>query len=256
VSVPGAVSDPSRVAAREVAFPGHGADEVRGYLALPASLARPGPGVIVIHEAMGLNEHIRDVARRFANAGYAALAPDLYTREGAPPEELEAVMRAMQAVPDERVIGDLEGAAAALAQADGVIGRLGCIGFCSGGRQCLLFACNTARLSAAVDCWGGYIRRASRDALTTPERPVPPIEMVERLGCPLMVAIGAEDQNPSVEDGEALRERLEAAGKEYRLDVYEGAGHAFFADYRPTYRPEAARALWARVLEFFGEHLR
>ncbi len=164
-------------------------------------------------------------------------------------------MRVMLAQPDERVIGDLESAADFLAEQSEASDKIGCVGFCSGGRQTLLLACSSDRLDAAVDCWGGFIRSADREAETTPERPVPVIDLAERLGCPLMIAVGAEDQNPSPEDAEARAERLRAAGKAFEPDVYEGAGHAFFADYRPNYVEEAAFWLWDRMTGFLGRAL-
>lgn len=255
MSVAGEVADPARVEASEVEFSGHGEDEVGAYLARPAQRDGSLPGLIVIHEAMGLNEHIRDVARRFANRGYTALAPDLYTREGAPPEgDFDQIKRVMHAMPDERIVGDLEGAAALLAEREEV-GRVGCVGFCSGGRQTLLFACNTARLAAAVDCWGGSVLRANPDAETTPQRPLPVIEMLDRLACPLLLVGGGEDQNPSPADVEAIAERLEAAGKRFETEVYEGAGHAFFADYRPNYHEASAFKLWERMNAFLDAQL-
>jgi carboxymethylenebutenolidase len=256
-SVPGALADPSAVADEEVVFAGAGGDEVRGFLARPREEG-PWPGVIVIHEAFGLNGHIRDVARRIANVGYVALAPDLYTREGAPPPDagLDAIRPLMLSQPDAQIVGDLEGAAERLRSRLDVTGAVGCIGFCSGGRQTLLFACSSDALDAAIDCWGGSITRASPDHETTPERPVPVIDLVPRLSCPLMAVIGAEDGNPSPADGELLRERLSGVDvAETRVDIYPDAGHAFFADYRPTYRPEAAARLWPEIVRFFGRHL-
>jgi carboxymethylenebutenolidase len=255
--VPGAVSDPSRIAAEELQVTGDGGVRVNGYLARPA---QPGtyPAMIVIHEAGGLNDHIRDVSDRFANIGYVALAVDLYTREGGPPpmDDVQKMMERLFSIPDARVIGDLEGAADHLRARDDVSGQIGCIGFCMGGRYSLLFACSSDRLSAAVDCWGGFIDKATHEDLTTPERPVPPLELADRLHCPLLAAIGAEDQNPSPELGRALLERARARGQEVEVDVYEGAGHAFFADYRPTYRPDAAAKLWAKVVPFLERHLK
>ena len=134
--------------------------------------------------------------------------------------------------------------------------RIGCIGFCMGGRLALLFACSSDRVRAVVDCWGGFIDKATFDERTTPERPVPPLDLADRLSCPLLGAIGAEDQNPSPELGAELRERAGRSGQEVEVDVYEGAGHAFFADYRPTYRPEPAARLWQRVVPFLERHLK
>ena len=256
MAVPGAVLDTEAVLGEDVRFAGADGDEIRGYLARPAQ-AGEHPGLIVIHEAFGLNDHIRDVARRFANIGYTALAPDLYSREGGvDAADREAVFAAMYAQHDERVIGDLEGAAHELLRRDDTTGAVGCIGFCSGGRQTLLFACNTDKLSAAVDCWGGFTLRASADAQTTPQRPVTVIDQLDRLSCPTLVVVGAEDGNPSPHDAERLAERARAAGVDLRVSVYEDAGHAFFADYRPTYREPAAHRLWDEITAFLGRHLR
>lgn len=254
--VPGAVGAPSRIGAEELTFTGAGGTQINGYLARPTATGSH-PGMIVIHEAMGLNEHIRDVANRFANIGYVALAVDLYTREGGPPpmDDREAVMKRLFLISDETVLGDLEGAADHLRALDGVTGRIGCIGFCMGGRYTLLFACASDRLNAAVDCWGGFIDRATPDERTTSPRPTPPLEIAGRLSCPLLAAIGAEDQRPSPALGEQLRERAASSGQEVKVDIYDSAGHAFFADYRLTYRPAAAAKLWAEIVPFLQRHL-
>ena len=254
--VPGAVTDTGRVEAEELTFAGDGGQQVNAYLARPADGASH-PAVVVIHEASGLVDHTRDVSNRFANIGYAALAVDLYTREGGPPpmDDFEKVMERLFSIPDARVLGDLEGAADYLRGREDVTGRIGCIGFCMGGRYTLLFACSSDRLSAAVDCWGGFIEEASPGHVSTPERPVPPLELADKLRCPLLAAIGAEDQNPSPEAGAQLLERARTSGQEIEVDVYEGAGHAFFADYRPNYRAQPAARLWQAIVPFFARHL-
>jgi carboxymethylenebutenolidase len=256
--VPGAVLDPAVIAAEDLTYPGAGGTAVNGYLARPAHAARPLPGMIVIHEAGGLGDHIRDVVRRIANLGYVALGVDLFTREGGPPPagDLPALMARLFSMPDARILGDLEGAADLLRARPDVSARVGCIGFCLGGRLTLLFACASDRLDAAVDCWGGFIDRSTPDERSTPERPMPPLDLVERLHCPLMAALGADDHNPSPALAVRLRERLRATPHETVIDVYEGAGHAFFADYRPSYRPEPAALLWERVVGFLAAHLK
>jgi carboxymethylenebutenolidase len=258
--VPGAVSDASRISAEELTFGCANGAPVNGYLARPADpdpANSSHPGVIVIHEAMGLNDHIRDVTNRFANLGYVALGVDLYTHDGGPPpmDDREAMMKRLFAMSDAAALADLEGAANFLRARDDVSGRVGCIGFCMGGRYTLLFACASDRLNAAVDCWGGFIDKATPEERATPARPMPPLEMAEKLSCPLLAAVGAEDQNPSPELGAQLGVRASVSGQEVKVDVYEGAGHAFFADYRPTYRPEPAAKLWAEIVPFFAKHL-
>jgi len=266
--VPGGLADPARVAGEDLTFAGAGGTQVNGYLARPVDAGTPDaagsdpvgrarPAMIVIHEAMGLNEHIRDIVNRFANIGYVALGVDLYTREGGPPPmgDMQALMQRLFSMSDETVLGDLEGAADFLRARDDVSGKVGCIGFCMGGRYTLLFAGASDRLDAAIDCWGGFIDRATPDERSTPARPTPPLELADKLACPLLAAVGAEDQNPSPELGEQLRERGAASGQEVKVDVYEGAGHAFFADYRPNYRPAAAAKLWGEIVPFLARHL-
>jgi carboxymethylenebutenolidase len=256
--VPGAVTDPTRVRAEELTFAGADGTAVNGYLAWPArDEHQPWPAMIVIHEAGGLREHIKDVANRFANLGYLSLAVDLYTRDGGPPpmDDVQAVMTRLFGMSDANALGDLEGAADFLRADDRASGKVGCIGFCMGGRYTLLFACASDRLDAAVDCWGGFIDKATLEERSTEARPTPPLELAGQLRCPLLGAIGAEDHNPSPELGEQLRARAGASGQEVKVDVYEGAGHAFFADYRPTYRPGPAAKLWGEIVPFLERQL-
>jgi carboxymethylenebutenolidase len=256
--VPGALTDPAAVRAEMLTFAGTEDTAVNGYLALPAAGAgRPAPAMIVIHEAGGLGDHIKDVANRFANLGYVTLAIDMYTREGGPPpmDDFKVVMERLFGMSDARAIGDLEGAADFLRARSDVSGKVGCIGFCMGGRYALLFACASDRLDAAVDCWGGFVDMADLEERSSAARPTPPIELAGKLHCPLYAAIGTEDHNPSPQIGEQLRAAASASGQEVRVDVYEGAGHAFFADYRPTYRPEPAAKLWLEVVRFLERHL-
>ncbi len=254
--VPGAVTDTAALAAEELTFPGAGGEAINAYLVRPAA---PGalPGMIVIHEAGGLGEHIRDVCDRIAQLGYVTIGVDMYTRDGGPPPpgDMDALMARLFSMSDANALGDLEGAADLLRAREDATGRVGCIGFCMGGRYTLLFACASDRLDAAVDCWGGFIDRATPDERSTPLRPTPPLEIAERLRCPLLAAVGAQDTNPSPEIAAQLRERAAASGQPAQVDVYEDAGHAFFADHRPSYRPEPAALLWSRVVPFLRRHL-
>jgi carboxymethylenebutenolidase len=255
--VPGAVTDPSGILGEDLVYPGHGADPVNGYLVEPVEEGARA-GIVVIHEAGGLGDHIRDVCNRFANIGYVALGVDLYTREGGPPPagDMEALFARLFSMPDERALGDLDGAADLLRAREDSTGKVGCIGFCMGGRYTLLFATARRQLDAAVDCWGGFIDRATPDEVSTPLRPTPPLDLAPQLCCPLYAAIGAEDHNPSPELAPALRERAGESGEPVTVEIYEGASHAFFADYRPSYRPEPAAKLWERVVPFLDGNLR
>ncbi|MCL5116759.1 MAG: dienelactone hydrolase family protein [Firmicutes bacterium] len=255
MAVPGAVQDLNRLVTESVTYAVDGAS-IEAYVARPQEKGQY-PGVIVIHEAFGPVEHIHDVARRFANQGYVAIAPNLYSRVGTPdPKDTNEVFQKMFGLQDAQVVRDLEGAAAYLRQSEFSNGKVGVIGFCSGGRQTLLMATQSTALDAAVDCWGGFVRMATPDQATTASRPTPVIDMVDGIQCPVFIVIGEEDQNPSPADGDALKERLEAEHKKFQLKIYHDAGHAFFADYRPHYREKAAFELWDDVNQFFHQYLK
>jgi carboxymethylenebutenolidase len=256
MSVPGAVQDPERLEAADITIDSGG-------FAMPAYLARPRdaaerPGIVVIHDAFGLRDHTRDVTRRFANAGFDALAPDLYARTGEPGAngDMADLFAAMLRVEDATVITDLDASAAHLRSLDGGNGKVGVVGFCAGGRNTLLFACSSESPDAAIDCWGGFLDRASADAETTPQRPTPVLDIAGNLRCPLLLVGGVEDQNPAPQLLTDLHARLHAAGKDVALHLFDNAGHAFFHNERPAYREEAAHQLWPIMLEFFATHLR
>jgi carboxymethylenebutenolidase len=255
MSVPGAVTDEERIESGEVGIPVDGGGTIPGFSArLSGTEAVAGLGVV--HEAFGLVDHIRDVACRFAQLGCAVIAPDLYSRTGAPDRsDMASVLAAMQSLSDSGAVKDIAASVSLAGAGAGQGKRVGAIGFSSGGRQVLLSACADIGLNAAVDCWGGWIRRAGLDAEATPERPVPPVALAARLRCRLFAAFGAEDTNPSPDDAEALRSAAGRAAARALVRVYEGAGHAFFADYRPTYREGPARRLWSDVTAFLSENL-
>jgi carboxymethylenebutenolidase len=223
--------------------------QIDAYLSQPGA---PGnyPGVIVTMEGMGLEDHMKDLCRRFAEQGYIAIAPDLYTREGRP--EPDKVLENLFSIPDSQTMGDLEGAALFLKSHANANGRVGIIGFCSGGRYTLMFACSSQNVNAAVDSAGGHI---IPDDGRTDARPVAAIDMVADLSCPLLALFGEEDANPSPAHAARLREELDKHTKTYEYQTYANAGHAFFADYRPSYRAGPAQDMWHRVLLFYEKHL-
>jgi carboxymethylenebutenolidase len=217
----------------------------------------PRPGIVVAHEAWGPVEQTRDVARRFAHLGYDALVPNLYSRGQLPiMDNIPDVFAKMLALDDAQLQDDLGACIRFLRDRPGATGTVGMIGFCAGGRQTLLSACSSTPPDAAIDCWGGFVDRASPDALTTPERPIPVTDRLGDLGCPLLVVGGAEDDNPSPDVVREIGRRGTALGKDVTVQVYDNAGHAFFADHRPTYVPEAAHRLWPEIVAFFDAHLR
>lgn len=255
MTVPGQVQDLGKIVFQPVHYESDGS-LIEAYMARPVNSGHY-PGVLIIHEAFGPVEHIHDLARRFANQGYIALAPNLYSRVGAPsPEDREDVFGKMFSLSDDQVVRDLEKAAAVIRGQEVSNGKVGVIGFCSGGRHALLLASSSDQVDAAIDCWGGFIRRATPTEETTESRPRPVIDLVDHLACPLFVVIGEDDQNPSPKDGEVLKNRLEEAGKDFVYKVYSGAGHAFLADYRPQYRERPAFELWDDILKFFHQHLK
>jgi carboxymethylenebutenolidase len=239
--------------AETIRFPGDKGDFIYGYMAKPTG-AGPFLGVIVIHEVFGLVEHTKELARKFAAHGYITVAPNLYSREDPrdPDEMLVTIIRQNGGIPDARVIGDLEGAANVIRSQASHNGKIGCIGYCSGGRQTVLFACNTKSLNAAVDCYGG---RVITDELT-PKQPKAVIDMIGALSCPMLGLFGQSDQNPSPAHVVRLEEELKKRKKTYELTSYPpDTGHGFFADYRPSYRQESAVDGWSRIFKFFGQHL-
>lgn len=239
--------------AETVQIAGHGGDAIEAYAARPLG---PGPygGVVVIHHMPGYDAATKEITRTFATLGFTAVCPNLYSREapGASPDDAAAAVRAAGGVPDERLVGDVQGAVGYLRGLTNANGRVGVIGFCSGGRQAFLAACSL-QLEAAVDCYGAFVVESPPAGLPTRARPL--VELTWKLSCPLLGLFGAEDSHPGPAQTAELERALRTHGKEYELHTYEGAGHAFFAVDRPSYRPQAARDGWGRIQEFFARHL-
>ena len=239
--------------AEAVCIKGHNDDEISGYFARPLG-AGPYPGVVVIHHAPGFDEASKEITRTLAINGYVAICPNLHHREGpGSPDQVASVVREAGGVPDDRCIGDVEGAIRYLRSLMYCSSRVGVMGFCSGGRQTYLVACNISSIDAAIDCYGGRVV-AAPDQLTS-NAPVAPIDMTANLACPLLGLFGAEDANPAPDQVARIEEELKRFGKTYEFHTYENAGHGFFAVDRPSYRPEAAIDGWQKALAWFGKHL-
>jgi carboxymethylenebutenolidase len=245
------MSDAMRAETTQI--PGHGGDQIEAYVAQPLD-GPPTGGVVVIHHMPGYDEATKEITRRFAAHGYLSICPNLYFREapGASPDDAAAAARAQGGVPDERLIGDVGGAVAHLRSLGSSNGKAATIGYCSGGRQSFLSACSLD-LDAAVDCYGAFVVNSPPEGL--PLRAGPVAHLAADLSCPLLGLFGAEDQYPGPDEVAELESILTKAGKEFEFHTFEGAGHAFFATDRPSYRPEAATEGWGRIWEFFGRHL-
>lgn len=218
---------------------------------LPAYAARPkgdapAPVVLVVQEIFGVHEYIRDICRRLAKQGYLAVAPELYVRQGDPTgiADIPTLMQTIVAkVPDEQVLSDLDAAAAwAVKSAGGDARRLAITGFCWGGRIAWLYAAHNPALKAAVAWYG---RLAGESTANTPRHP---LDIAAELKAPVLGLYGGADQGISLDSVDKMRAALKAAGKPAEIVVYDGAPHAFHADYRPSYREQPAKDGWARLL--------
>jgi carboxymethylenebutenolidase len=236
-----------------VTIDGHNGDPIEAYLAEPLE-GDPTGGVVVIHHMPGYDEATKEIARSFAAHGYLAVCPNLYFREapGASPDDAAAAVRAQGGVPDERLIGDVGGAAAFLRSQALSNGKVATIGYCSGGRQSFLAAVSLP-LDAAVDCYGAFVVGNPPEGMPLKVGPI--VHLTKDLSCPLLGLFGADDQYPSPEEVDQLEQALTETDKEYEFHSFEGAGHAFFAVDRPSYRPEAAVEGWQLIWEFFGRNL-
>jgi carboxymethylenebutenolidase len=210
--------------------------------------------VVVIHHMPGYDRATKEIVRTFAVYGHVTVCPNLFHRyaPGARSADAAAAARDAGGVPDEQCLGDVAGTIAYLRSRPDSNGKVGVIGYCSGGRQAYLVAC-TLDVDAAVDCYGGRVVASPGEL--TPERPVAPIDLTPGLRCPLLGLFGAEDTNPSPEQVTRIEQALAAHGKEFELHSYEGAGHAFFSVDRPSYNLDAARDGWKRIWAFLGQHL-
>jgi carboxymethylenebutenolidase len=239
--------------AESVAITGHGGDTVLAYFARPLGPG-PYPGVLVVHHMPGWDQASKEITRRFASRGYAAICPHLHYREGpdASPDDAAAAARARGGVPDDRFLADAAGAIDYLRNLPYSSGKVGAIGYCSGGRQVFLAACMLP-LDAAVDCYGGFVVESPPEGM--PLRVQPVIDRAAELRCPLLGLFGAEDSHPSPAETKKIEEALAGHHKTFEFHTFEGAGHGFFATDRPSYRVEAANQGWRRIEEWFGRHL-
>ncbi len=239
--------------AETISITGHGGEEIEAYLARPLGQDSFG-GVVVIHHMPGYDSGTKEITRKFAAHGYAALMPNLYHRDapGASPDDAAATARSLGGVPDERLVGDVAAAAARLRALEGSNGKVGVIGYCSGGRQSFLAAASLP-LDAAVDCYGAFVVGTPPEGMPLKVSPI--AHLAPNLSCPLLGLFGEDDQYPSPDQVAELDKVLTEAGKAHEFHSYEDAGHAFFSVNRPAYRVEAANDGWQKIWDFYGRYL-
>lgn len=228
-----------------------------GDSALPAYRARPkgkddAPVLVVVHEIFGVHEWIKGICRRFAKAGYYAIAPDLFARQGdatREPDIQTLIANIVSKTPDDQVMTDIDATVAFAGKNGGNANRLGITGFCWGGRIVWLYAAHNVRLDAGVAFYGRLIGNSD------PLHPRNPIDVVNGIQAPVLGLYGGKDKGIPVSDVDAMRAALKQAGKPGDLIVYPEAEHGFMADYRPSYNEKAASEAFASTLDWFKTYL-
>lgn len=242
-------TDSTGLSTGEVTIP-VGGFKMPAYRAMPAGKTNL-PVVLVVSEIFGVHEHIADVARRFAKLGYLAIAPELFVRQGDAQsygEIAKLVAEVVDKVPDAQVMGDLDATVAWAKANGGDTRRLGITGFCWGGRITWLYTAHNPAVKAGV-AWYGQM-------LGTPSalKPTHPIDLVGKLNAPVLGLYGEADTGIPVAAVEQMKAALasgNAAAKKSEFVVYPASPHAFHADYRPSYRKEAADDGWKRCVAWF-----
>jgi len=227
-----------------------------GGQAVPVYRAQPEgkknlPVILVVSEIFGVHEHIADVARRFAKLGYLALAPDLFVRQGDPSKiaNMADLMRDIIAkTPDAQVLGDLDACVAWAAKNGGNVDKLGITGFCWGGRITWLYSAHNPKVKAGVAWYGRLVGDA------TPNTPRHPIDIAPALTVPVLGLYGGKDNGIPLDTVERMKAQLAKGKSGSAFVVYPDAGHAFHADYRPSYVEKDAKDGFARALAWFREH--
>ncbi|WP_300454381.1 dienelactone hydrolase family protein [Accumulibacter sp.] len=227
---------------------------------LPAYRAQPAAGgnwpvILVVQEIWGVHEHIKDICRRLAKLGYLAVAPELFARQGDPRQYAnvqDLLSNIVGKVPDAQVMADLDACVAWAAANGGDAARLGITGFCWGGRITWLYAAHNPQVKAGVAWYGRLVGPASE---LTPKQPV---DIAAKLHGPVLGLYGGADQGIPLDTVAQMRQALSSAAnapsKASTIHVYDGAPHAFHADYRPSYRKEEAADGWRRLQAWFKQH--
>ncbi len=241
-------SGPIEIPARDL--PSGEADIIPGYAARPLGNG-PFPTILVVQEIFGVHEHIRDLCRRLAKAGYLAVAPELYARQGDPASiaSIQAILSTiLPKIADSQVLADLDAGADWAASHGGDPARLGITGFCWGGRIAWLYAAHAPGLKAAV-AWYGKVTGP-----ITPMTPRHPVDVAGALKAPVLGLYGGADQSIPLDTVEHARQVASAGSMPVEIQVYPDAPHAFCADCRSSYREGPAKDGWRRMLAWFAGH--
>ncbi|HEY3329856.1 MAG TPA: dienelactone hydrolase family protein [Capsulimonadaceae bacterium] len=238
----GMVAGPVTIPTVDVAIP--------GYCARPDRVG-PFPIVVVVQEIFGVHEHIRDICRRFAKRGYVAVAPELFARQGdvSKISDFKEIMPIVAKVPDAQVMSDIDSAVTwAVQSAKGDRSRLGITGFCWGGRIAWLYAAHATDVKAAVAWYGRIVGQSD------PLHPKHPIDIAADLHAPVLGLYGGQDQGIPAATVDQIKQAATAAGKTVDVVIYPNSGHAFHADYRPSYNPTDAADGDKRMYAWFEKH--
>ena len=224
--------------------------EIPAYRAMPAT-GKNFPIVLVLQEIFGVHEHIQDICRRFAKLGYLAIAPEMFARLGDVSQlsNIQEIRKVVSKVPDAQVMSDLDATVAwAASSAKGNINKLGITGFCWGGRIVWLYAAHNPKVKAGVAWYGRLVGE------NTPLTPKHPVDIAAGLKVPILGLYGGNDDGIPVETVEQMRKALKGGGNTSEIVLYPDTPHAFFADYRPSYRKEQAEDGWKRLQAWFKQH--
>ena len=230
----------------KVAVPG---GEMPVYFAKPANAQNP-PIILVAMEIFGLHEYIKDVTRRLAKLGAFAVAPDYYFRKGVDLTKITEMPQLMPIVntkPDTELVADLNATADWAKSQGGDIAKLGIVGFCRGGRTVWIYCANNSNVKAGVSFYGPLVDAPAQKSLW----PKSATELAPDMKAPVLGLYGEADQGIPVAQVEAMKAALQAAGKKAEFKIYPGAPHGFHADYRPSYRKDAADDGWKQLTAWF-----
>ena len=226
--------------------------EMPVYYARPANVQNP-PVILVAMEIFGLHEYIKDVTRRLAKAGAFAIAPDYYFRKGedlTKITEIPKLMPIVNAKPDAELFSDLDATVAWAKSQGGDTARLGVMGFCRGGRTVWEYSAHNGNLKAGVAFYGSLVDPDAQKAIW----PKSPTERASEVKAPVLGLYGEADQGIPVAQVETIKAALQAAGKTAEFKIYPGAPHGFHADYRASYRKEAAEDAWNQMVAWFKKY--